>query len=1009
MLSTSREKCLLMILLSLLILLVNFLVWILLQPQVQLTLSFADNSPVSAIQLDDSQGFESNRPDDGDAHTLPVSTSTTNVENNNNNGLLNSNVIYNNLLAEAPWAESHGADHQHYLGAGLLYYSFAYAFQSATIVVLGSGGGFVPRVLRQAQRDLEQAGVLGSKKYQVILIDAHLPEAGFGSTFYAENKDTVMRQQFSDIRFIFQKTDDAFLKLKKEGVQIDYLHVDADHTAEQSWRDFENFSTLLQKRAVVSFHDTCRSKKRNCNTGVPQALDKLRLLMPSYGLQLIDAHYLYRGIAFAIPTDAPALEPSREHKYNFCQHNAAVLNKESPGFTLNRHVGKLATLGDFYQCQSRFDLETIAKANPSCPFGWRQSEVGSACNTCIPGMTGPKCVDYVHATLRDKQSNPAVIMLPEITTLMRSWLVESQSRHVFELGVPDKGLVSEPLLLDRRLYHAGIATKSVFAVDPWMEYPAWTPEGVYPAVRMLPCRLEEVLHGVYTETVKPQMIRVDTLICHYCDQRLPHWNAVAIMLQRSIPQVTTMILEGSDESNSLLDQIAKVVETGGGGRRSGASLENWEIISDISLDGNKRSNDSSMKAARRLMLLKKRQPGTSRQKEMRVTPNQKPPSKAVSFSKFPVAGVDLAQTNDGSLKGKQRKTPPFQLYGSFDLGQMIVGNETWDDLVRYRRDLQRPALSFYVDKVARRRWLQSQGVSTPETYLLRYGSEISKKGSLRKEKAYLSRFFLNAQHRTLLQDFAAKPTHLSCSAGVWLAKTDPATNKTHISHGTKTFQDTGGTDDVANVMNEVVDSLANDLHSGIRCGKQKESWALENVKPGIMVEERYTGLEEDSAGAVEFKVFTIWGRVWLAQWRPGVSKIRAFIKRDGTALAWDGGTKPEQQLPEWINWQHIVEMAEGLGKHKDMFRTDIFVGIPAARHREDGARKEQLEAKYVVNENEIHPTPLKGTESVFQEAGRLWLAGYKIGNYKVIRDLEVPDEFAKTGTLSDHPTSLKKA
>ena len=72
-------------------------------------------------------------------------------------GLLNHHVIRSHLLAEAPWAESHGADHHLFLGAGLLYYSFAYAFRSRTIVALGSGGGFVPRVLRQAQRDLELA------------------------------------------------------------------------------------------------------------------------------------------------------------------------------------------------------------------------------------------------------------------------------------------------------------------------------------------------------------------------------------------------------------------------------------------------------------------------------------------------------------------------------------------------------------------------------------------------------------------------------------------------------------------------------------------------------------------------------------------------------------------------------------------------------------------------------------------------------------------------------------
>ena len=129
--------------------------------------------------------------------------------------LLNRDTIRTSLLAEAPWAESHGADHNAYLGAGLLYYSFAYAFQSQTIVVLGSGGGFVPRLLKQAQRDLELSGAVQDKALDLILVDAHFPEAGYGSTFYAENEDTIMRQQFRDIRYVFQKTDDAFVMLKR--------------------------------------------------------------------------------------------------------------------------------------------------------------------------------------------------------------------------------------------------------------------------------------------------------------------------------------------------------------------------------------------------------------------------------------------------------------------------------------------------------------------------------------------------------------------------------------------------------------------------------------------------------------------------------------------------------------------------------------------------------------------------------------------------------------------------
>ena len=110
--------------------------------------------------------------------TAPASSSST------ASSLVQHELIREVLLREAPWAESvsrnlcnnnrrrnkkrgkrnqkfteetltllsftflqHGADHWGYLGAGLLYYAFAYAFRSETIVVLGSGGGYVCIIL----------------------------------------------------------------------------------------------------------------------------------------------------------------------------------------------------------------------------------------------------------------------------------------------------------------------------------------------------------------------------------------------------------------------------------------------------------------------------------------------------------------------------------------------------------------------------------------------------------------------------------------------------------------------------------------------------------------------------------------------------------------------------------------------------------------------------------------------------------------------------------------------
>jgi len=90
-----------------------------------------------------------------------------------------------------------------------------------------------------------------------------------------------------------------------------------------------------------------------------------------------------------------------------------------------------------------------------------------------------------------------------------------------------------------------------------------------------------------------------------------------------------------------------------------------------------------------------------------------------------------------------------------------------------------------------------------------------------------------------------------------------------------------------------------------------------------------------------------------------------------------------------------------------MFRTDIFVGIPTAslsdndndndNDNENKNKNDNDAIRYVVSETEIHPTPLRGFETVFEEAGRLWLAGYYLlsqhRKLSVVPNTEVPDGF----------------
>src|SRR5437660_12068466 len=118
------------------------------------------------------------------------------------NELLNKDLITELLTRDAAWEWSHGADGD-YLGMGLLYYSLVYALKAKVAVCLGSGGGFVPRLMRQAQRDLGIAAVS-----RTILIDANKPEAGWGAPEWPA-EDSFFRTHFPDVEIIIDTTRNA--------------------------------------------------------------------------------------------------------------------------------------------------------------------------------------------------------------------------------------------------------------------------------------------------------------------------------------------------------------------------------------------------------------------------------------------------------------------------------------------------------------------------------------------------------------------------------------------------------------------------------------------------------------------------------------------------------------------------------------------------------------------------------------------------------------------------------
>jgi hypothetical protein len=369
-----------------------------------------------------------------------------------------------------------------------------------------------------------------------------------------------------------------------------------------------------------------------------------------------------------------------------------------------------------------------------------------------------------------------------------------------------------------------------------------------------------------------------------------------------------------------------------------------------------------------------------------------------TFDRYVVGGVNIAAfsyDNEDYEEQHEQATvlpnaKPYKLYDSFSLADQITGDEGWWDLIRYRQLLQRPVNSFYYDKVALKRWLPTIDVAIPESYLIKYGKELSSSGDIDEETEAILKLLPSKK------DFAAKPSHMSFKNGLWLIKYDEEKDVELVSKGHYEMKEMSGRFQPI----WVAETLAEHLHDK---PLDYESWTLHNVEPGVIVEERFTSIECDCP-PIEANVFVIWGRVWMAEVtviEPHGNFIAGWVYRNGTVIPRTGFKRNMFLRWPWINWQRVVNLAERVGAHKDMLRVDVFVGFPYATPISNNATaEEKAEAvEYVVSEIAFHPTTYLDKEEIREEGARLWLAGYLIGNYIEVPNDEVPEIFQETGML----------
>lgn len=187
--------------------------------------------------------------------------------------LVNKDFIKSHLTADDPWCRTHGSGNgSEDLGAGMLYYGLAYALRAQVCVCLGSGGGFVPRMMRQAQRDLQ------IDDSRTILVDGlHKVEQDkkniWGSPHWAP-ADSLFRANYPDVEIVNELTETAFHDVfVPSSLQIDFLHIDADHHYEGVKIDWDLYRTLVKPQGIITLHDTVNYREP---CGVYLLMDEIR-------------------------------------------------------------------------------------------------------------------------------------------------------------------------------------------------------------------------------------------------------------------------------------------------------------------------------------------------------------------------------------------------------------------------------------------------------------------------------------------------------------------------------------------------------------------------------------------------------------------------------------------------------------------------------------------------------------------------------------------------------------
>lgn len=174
--------------------------------------------------------------------------------------------ITNNGNNPVPYRWTHGATDFH-MGDGIIVYSLIQHLRAKNCVCIGSGGGFIPRIMTQARIDLHKQGIFeGNGDYNwgdigaTYVIDAC---NGVGGDTDIDNEESFYRKNFYP-RFIKDTSENAYYNFfVLQDIKIDFLFIDGDHTYEGVKKDFDLYTQLLSDNGVIIIHDTDENYENN--------------------------------------------------------------------------------------------------------------------------------------------------------------------------------------------------------------------------------------------------------------------------------------------------------------------------------------------------------------------------------------------------------------------------------------------------------------------------------------------------------------------------------------------------------------------------------------------------------------------------------------------------------------------------------------------------------------------------------------------------------------------------